>query len=115
MGKLAFLLVTAFLSIFGLIGGWTFLSQGKKIVGGCQAASWPNTTATLLSVGSKDTAESSSRKIIVRYEYFVDGQRYGGDTIHPALSVERIGGFIFIAGMGLLLLILSLFFGDWDV
>ena len=79
------LFIVPFCSIFIIVGGWLTVSVVKKIMLGCQAASWPTARGVITRSESKDTSdsESSSREIKVRYSYNVDGQQLEGTVIHP--------------------------------
>jgi hypothetical protein len=79
--------------LFFLIGLLVLVGSTRAIWTGCRAASWPHTTATLLSAEFKkyesDSADSvTTFEVLVRYEYWVAGQRYEGTRIHPAYSAS---------------------------
>ncbi len=77
--------IVPFCSIFIIVGGGLMASAGSKIMLAARARHWPQTTARIVSVASKDSsdADSDSREILVRYVYNVEGREYDGSTIHP--------------------------------
>jgi hypothetical protein len=78
-----------FCALFTLVGGFMLLGSSRVIWTGYRAASWPRSTATLLTVETKEyespgNDSATTWEVLVRYEYWVDGQRYEGTRIHPA-------------------------------
>ena len=80
--------IVPFCSIFILVGGWLTVSSVRKIVQGISAQRWPTTSGELTQVENKISrdSESSSREIIVKYSYRVNGQTYEGNVIHPSYT-----------------------------
>lgn len=88
MNKPLLYVIVPFCSIFIIVGGGMMAFTARKIMVGIQAKRWPQTSGQVVSVESKDTSdsESSSREILVRYAYNVNGLDYESSTIHPAYT-----------------------------
>lgn len=82
-----------FCTLFLLAGVLLAVGSARAIRTGCRAASWPHTTATLLTSDFK-TYEGTGAdgvttwEVLVRYEYWVEGRRYEGTRIHPAYGAS---------------------------
>ena len=64
------------------------VSSVRKIILGITAKNWPTTTGQLIHVENKITSdsESTSREIVVKYSYTINGQSYEGNVIHPSYT-----------------------------
>lgn len=87
-------IVYVFCSVFIFIGGGVAIYALQGIVKAGSIGSWPQVDAKLTDINLKVRHDSDGdlQEVVVKYEYFVDGNRYTSNKIHPTYSGSNMSG-----------------------
>jgi hypothetical protein len=87
-------IVYVFCSVFIFVGGGVAIYALQGIVKAGAIGSWPPVDAKLTDINLKVRHDSDGdlQEVVVKYEYFVDGNRYTNNKIHPTYSGSNMSG-----------------------